>query len=150
MKIKIFCFLAVAVLIMCGCTDKDGTTEKVPTLINVTLEDENSVEIAADENGWIPLKDDTRIHVQFKGDVDYIFFYLTPRGTETFSQRELVGVASAYDNDSTGEKGFGIGKTTVQYKWNVPDKSFDGVLGIELMSGTVARYEGNVADVINR
>lgn len=148
-KIKLFCFLTMVMIItMSGCTNKEGTVEKVPNVIDVVLKDENNVEIP-DDNGWINLQPTTQIHIQFEGEVDYIFFYLTPTGTETFSQRKLIGVISAYDNDSTGEKGFGAENTTAEYIWTVPDESFSGHLGVELISGTVARYESSIVNVMN-
>ena len=55
---------------------------------------------------------------------------------------------SAYDNDSTGEKGFGSESTTAEFIWTVPNESVMGHLGVELMSGTVARYESSVVNVI--
>ncbi len=148
-KIILFCLLTIAMIfVMSGCTNKGGTMEKVPNVTDVVLKDNNNVGIKED-NGWINLQPTTRIHVQFEGEVDYIFFYLTPTGTETFSQRELIGVMSAYDNDSTGEKGFGAENTTAEYIWTVPNKSFSGHLGVELISGTVARYESSIINVAN-
>ncbi len=124
-----------------------GTMEEVPELIRVVLMDQkNNTEIVSSD-GWIELQPVTQIHVEFKGEVDYIFFYLTPAGTETFAQRERIGVISAYDNDSTGEKGFGTESTTAEFIWTVPNESVRGHLGVELMSRTVAKYEGSVANV---
>ena len=133
---------------MSGCANDKGTLEEVPDVIDVVLKDKDNSEIVTDD-GWIELKPITRINVQFEGDVDYIFFYLTPSGTETFAQRELIGVMSAYDNDSTGEKGFGAESTTAEYIWTVPDERVKGHLGVELISGTVARYESDIVNVIN-
>ncbi len=147
--IKLFCLLSMVMIItMSGCTNQESAIEKVPDVIDVALKDDNNVELAED-NGWIHLQPTTRIHVRFEGEVDYIFFYLTPTGTETFAQRKLIGAMSAYDNDSTGEKGFGAENTTAEYVWTVPDESFSGHLGVELMSGTVARYESSLMNVVN-
>ena len=148
-RVKLFVLLIMVVIItMSGCTNDKGTMEEVPDVIDVVLKDKDNAEIVTD-NGWLELQPITRINVQFEGEVDYIFLYLTPTGTETFAQRELIGVMSAYDNDSTGEKGFGAESTTAEYIWTVPDESIMGHLGVELISGTVARYESDLVNVMN-
>ncbi|WP_027400030.1 hypothetical protein [Anaerovorax odorimutans] len=150
-NIKIFFLLVIIMSITIsgsGCTNNQSSMEEVPDIINVVLKDKDNVEIMKN-NGWIELQSITRINVQFEGEVDYIFFYFIPTGTETFTQRKLIGVLSAYDNDSSGEKGFGVENNTAEYTWNVPNESFMGHLGIELISGTVGRYESSIVNIIN-
>ena len=62
----------------CGKTrndnDSQGRMEEVPELISVVLTDQkNNAEIVSGD-GWLELQPVTRIHVEFKGEVDYIFF----------------------------------------------------------------------------
>jgi hypothetical protein len=137
-----FCFLT-------ACASSNLESEKIPALIDISLYADDGSQITP-EDGWYFVPAHTKIEVRFDGDVDEIFFYLTPSGTETSGLREKIGYVSAYDLDSTGEIGFGHDSGLAEFVWNTPRNGFLGYLGIELINGTVARIEPSVLNITNR
>ena len=147
---KLFLLILIVTLTACGSTtpeSEEPANEVIPELIEITLFDENGSQIMQ-EDGWYAVSNHTKIKVRFDGHAEWIFFYITPTGTETYGLREKIGYVCAYDLFGGEIPGFGYDSGVAEFIWDTSNNDVFGHLGVELINGTVAKVEPNVLNVM--
>ncbi|MCD8145402.1 MAG: hypothetical protein LUD79_08760 [Oscillospiraceae bacterium] len=94
-------------------------SEPAPSIESITLSDESGAALA-DADGWFTLSGMTVIDVTYTGTATLAKFYATPTGSESESERELIGTVTLEE-----------GSTTASLSWEVPD-GFMGYLSVVL------------------
>ena len=137
-KALLVIMLLMSYCILSACNGSSSESETVPDLMGITLYAEDGSQIVPEE-GWHKLQGRTKIEVKFDGEVEHIFFYFIPTGTETMGLREKIGYVCAYDLGGKEIIGFGYDSGSADYIWEVPTEEFIGYLSVDLINGTVAR-----------
>jgi len=83
-------------MFLCGCSnvDKDDTDAGVLALDSISIFDGDGVELSQDETGWLLLPEVCTIKADYDGTATKAEFYTTPTGTETDSEKTLIGTAN--------------------------------------------------------
>lgn len=94
-------------------------SEPAPSIAAITLSDESGAALV-EADGWFTLPGTTVIDVTYTGTATLAEFYATPTGSESESERELIGTVTLEE-----------GSTTASLSWEVPD-GFMGYLSVVL------------------
>jgi hypothetical protein len=97
-----------------------------PIIKSVELLDDKGNTLAQ-ADGWIQLKPQSKIRVNFEGKATKVDFYTMPTGTETYLLQQCIGTVDLTEQDSYAE-----------LNWKVPN-SFMGYIFVLVYNGNVAR-----------
>lgn len=137
-KMKVFCKNAVLSLkkhnlslltlillgLLTGCIFTSSTSSAAPIILSIQLLDEDGNQLFQDSSEWVSLPSECEIVVDYEGTVSKAEFYITPTGTETSDEKELIGTVDTI-TDSV---------STITLDWQPPD-SFMGYVSVILYNG---------------
>jgi len=125
----ILCLSGFAVASVINITEGNNVNDEIqtipPTIKSLQILDQNGNPLP-ETGGWVSLNSESIIEVAFEGDASQVDFYITPTGTETYLEQEIIGAVDVIK-----------GENTARFNWDVPD-SFLGYIWVLVYNGDVA------------